>query len=148
MSQLHIALLFHFNQNLNQFSHLASQACYKGLLHVLRRHARLPFAIHMSGSLIHALQWYDPEPLQLLADGINAGQFTLVGSTYAQNVAYASDDWDNLLQMMLHREVMQRNFGVSPAIFWNPERCWRQSLAPVLRAVSYTHLTLPTSDLV
>ncbi|WP_423222967.1 hypothetical protein [Candidatus Amarolinea aalborgensis] len=139
MSQLHIALLFHFNQNLNQFSHLASQACYKGLLHVLRRHARLPFAIHMSGSLIHALQWYDPEPLQLLADGINAGQFTLVGSTYAQNVAYASDDWDNLLQMMLHREVMQRNFGVSPAIFWNPERCWRQSLAPVLRAGGYSH---------
>ena len=139
MSQLHIALLFHFNQNLNQFSHLASQTCYKGLLHVLRRHARLPFAIHMSGSLIHALQWYDPEPLQLLADGINAGQFTLVGSTYAQNVAYASDDWDNLLQMMLHRDVMQRNFGVSPAIFWNPERCWRQSLAPVLRAGGYSH---------
>ena len=139
MSQLHIALLFHFNQNLNQFSHLASQACYKGLLHVLRRHARLPFAIHMSGSLIHALQWYDPEPLQLLADGINAGQFTLVGSTYAQNVAYASDDWDNLLQMMLHRDVMQRNFGVSPAIFWNPERCWRQSLAPVLTAGGYSH---------
>ena len=80
MSQLRIALLFHFNQNLNQFSHLASQVCYRGLLHVLRRHARLPFAIHISGSLVHALQWFDPEPLQLLADGINAGQFTLLGS--------------------------------------------------------------------
>ncbi|MFZ1506094.1 MAG: hypothetical protein WAV74_04845 [Anaerolineae bacterium] len=139
MSQLRIALLFHFNQNLNQFSHLASQVCYRGLLHVLRRHARLPFAIHISGSLVHALQWFDPEPLQLLADGINAGQFTLLGSTYAQNVPYASDDWDNLLQMTLHREVLQRNFGVSPTLFWNSERCWRQNLAPVLAAGGYTH---------
>lgn len=145
MNQLRIALLFHFNQNLNQFSHLASQACYKGLLQVLRRHTRLPFVIHISGTLIHALQWCDPEPLQLLADGVNAGQFTLVGSTYAQNVAYASDDWDNLLQMMLHREVLQRNFGVSPTLFWNPERCWRASLAPVLAASGYSQ-TLIESD--
>lgn len=139
MSPLRIALLFHFNQNLNQFSHVASQVCYRGLLHVLRRHARLPFAIHISGSLIHALQWFDPEPLQLLADGINAGQFTLLGSTYAQNVPYASDDWDNLLQMTLHREVLLRTFGVEPTLFWNSERCWRQSLAPLLAAGGYTH---------
>ncbi len=136
---LRIALCFHFNQNLNQFGAVASRACYRGLLQVLRRHARLPFAIHISGTLVHALQWLDPEPLQLIADGLAAGQFTLLGSTYAQNVPYASDDWDNLLQMALHRDVLQRGFGVSPVIFWNSERCWRQSLVPVLAGSGYSH---------
>ncbi|QLQ07735.1 MAG: hypothetical protein HZY76_18165 [Anaerolineae bacterium] len=53
-SPLRIALCFHFNQNLNQFSAVASRACYRGLLSVLRRHARLPFMLHISGTLLHA----------------------------------------------------------------------------------------------
>ncbi len=138
-SPLRIALCFHFNQNLNQFGAVASRACYRGLLNVLRRHARLPFMLHISGTLLHALQWLDPEPLQLIADGAAAGQFTLLGSTYAQNVPYASDDWDNMLQIALHRDVLQRSFGVSPQIFWNSERCWRQSLVPVIADSGYTH---------
>lgn len=142
---LRIALCFHFNQNLNQFGALASRAGYRGLLNVLRRHARLPFVIHISGTLVHALQWLDPEPLQQIADGLAAGQFTLLGSTYAQNVPYASDDWDNMLQIALHRDVMQRSFGVQPAIFWNSERCWRQSLVPVIADSGHTH-TLVEGD--
>ncbi len=141
-SPLRIALCFHFNQNLNQFGAVASRACYRGLLAVLRRHARLPFVIHISGTLVHALQWLDPEPLQLIADGLTAGQFTLMGSTYAQNVPYASDDWDNMLQIALHRDVLQRSFGVSPTIFWNSERCWRQSLVPVMVDSGYSHTLL------
>lgn len=144
---LRIALCFHFNQNLNQFGAVASRAGYRGLLNVLRRHARLPFAIHISGTLVHALQWLDPEPLQLIADGLAAGQFTLLGSTYAQNVPYATDDWDNLLQIALHRDVLQRSFGVSPAIFWNSERCWRQSLVPVIADSGYTHTLVEGSFL-
>ncbi len=147
MSRLRIALLFHFNQNLNQYSQIASQACYRGLLRMLRRHQRLPFCIHISGTLIHALQWYDPEPLQMIADGLADGQFTLLGSTYAQNVPYASDDWDNILQMMLHRTVLQRTFGSHPTLFWNPERCWRASLIPPLAAAGYTNTLVETGIL-
>ncbi|MDX1688448.1 MAG: hypothetical protein R3248_10735 [Candidatus Promineifilaceae bacterium] len=132
-----IPLIFHLNQHLTEEAHLASRTCYKGLLRVLRSHPSLPVNIQISGTLIHALQWLDPEPLQLIWEGLRAGQFELLGSTYAQNVAYASDDWDNQRQIDMHLEVIHDTFGVTPVTFWNPEGSWRQSLLPLIAGAGY-----------
>ena len=132
-----IPLIFHLNQHLSEEAFLASRTCYKGLLRVLRSHPSLPVNIQISGTLIHALQWLDPEPLQLIWEGLRAGQFELLGSTYAQNVAYASDDWDNERQINTHLEVVHETFGVTPVTFWNPEGSWRQSLLPLIAGAGY-----------
>ena len=116
---------------------MASHNCYRGLLQVLRAHPSLPVNIQISGTLIHALQWLDPEPLELIRAGIAEGQFELLGSTYAQNVAYASDDWDNAQQIALHQEVLRETFNVEPVAFWNPGGSWRQSLAPLIVSAGY-----------
>ncbi len=135
---LSVALLFHFNQHFNEYARIASRACYCGLLRVLRSHPALRFNLHFSGTLIQALNWLDPEPLELVRAGLQAGQFELLGSTYAQNVLYASDDWDNMQQIALHRRTLQETFAVEPTVFWNAERCWRQSLAPLIAGGGYT----------
>ncbi len=134
---IRVPLLFHFNQHLNEHAMTASLACYRGLLRVLRSHSTIPVNIHISGTLINALQWLDPEPLQLIWEGLRAGQFELLGSTYAQNVPYASDDWDNARQIELHQKVLHDTFGVTPVTFWNPERTWRQSLLPIIADAGY-----------
>ncbi|MFQ5408230.1 MAG: hypothetical protein ACE5FI_07400 [Anaerolineales bacterium] len=134
---LSVPLIFHFNQHITEFAHVASHVCYRGLLRVLRQHPDLPVNISISGTLIHALQWLDPEPLELIRAGLEAGQFELLGSTYASNVMYASDDWDNARQIELHRRVLWDTFGVEPVAFWNPGRCWRQSLASVIARAGY-----------
>jgi hypothetical protein len=136
---VHLPILFHFNQHLTLFAYPASRACYRGLLRLLRQHRSLPFNIHISGTLVHALKWLDPEPLELIRDGLADGQFELVGSTYAQNVPYASDDWDNARQIALHQRVLEETFGVTPVSFWNPERCWRQSLLPLIADAGYRY---------
>lgn len=138
---LNLPLVFHFNQHLTDFAWVASRACYQGLLKVLRSHPAVPFNIHISGTLIHALQWLDPEPLELIRDGLRDGQFELLGSTYAQNVPYATDDWDNAQQIALHQRTLHDCFGVTPVSFWNSERCWRPSLVPVIAEAGY-HTTL------
>jgi hypothetical protein len=132
-----IPLVFHFNQHLSERSLAASLSCYRGLLRVLRAHPLLPVNIQISGALIDALRWLDPEPLQEIWEGLRAGQFELLGSTYAQNVPYASDDWDNARQIEMHQEVLYKTFGVTPVTFWNPERSWRQSLLPIISAAGY-----------
>ncbi|MDX1663856.1 MAG: hypothetical protein R3272_08685 [Candidatus Promineifilaceae bacterium] len=134
---LSIPLVFHLNQHLSEQALLASQTCYRGLLRVLRSHPMMPVNIQISGTLIDALKWLDPEPLQLIWEGLRAGQFELLGSTYAQNVPYASDDWDNARQIDMHLEVLHETFGVTPVTFWNPERCWRQSLLPIIADAGY-----------
>ena len=134
---VHVPLLFHLNQHLTEYSLAASRASYKGLLRVLRSHPTIPVNIHISGTLVNALQWLDPEPLQLIWEGLRAGQFELLGSTYAQNVPYSSDDWDNARQIELHLKVLHDAFGVTPVTFWNPERTWRQSLLPIIAGNGY-----------
>ena len=129
---LSLSLVFHFNQHTTEFAEVANRACYRGLLNVLRAHPKLKFNLQLSGTLLRALPWFDLESLKLVREGLAAGQFELLGSTYAQNVPYASDDWDNAQQIALHRQVLQQMFGVEPAAFWIAERCWRQSLLPLI----------------
>ncbi|MCC7361368.1 MAG: hypothetical protein IT317_17915 [Anaerolineales bacterium] len=135
---LSLALVFHFNQHTNENIALAARACYRGLLLVLRKHPRLKFNLHLSGTLLRGLPWFDAECLALVRAGLAAGQFELLGSTYAQNVPYASDDWDNAQQIALHRAVLRELFGVSPTSFWISERSWRQSLLPLIAEGGYT----------
>ena len=135
---LQLALVFHFNQHTSEYAAVANRACYRGLLNVLRAHRRLKFNLHLSGTLLRALNWFDPETVNLIRAGLADGQFELLGSTYAQNVPYACDDWDNARQIALHREVLEQVFGVKPAVFWNSERSWRQALVKVIADGGYT----------
>jgi hypothetical protein len=134
---LQLAFVFHFNQHINAYAEVANRACYRGLLNVLRAHPALKFNLHFSGTLLRSLNWFDPETLDLVRAGLADRQFELLGSTYAQNVPYACDDWDNAQQIGLHRSVLQALFGVEPTVFWNSERCWRQSLVPLLARGGY-----------
>lgn len=134
---LSLALVFHFNQHTNSFISIANRACYRGLLGVLRAHPQLKFNLHLSGTLLRGLPWFDPVTLDLVRAGLADGQFELLGSTYAQNVPYASDDWDNRQQIGLHRAVLEQMLGSRPEVFWNSERCWRQSLVPVIAQGGY-----------
>lgn len=135
---LPLALVFHFNQHTSENIDLANRTSYRGLLTVLRAHPQLMFNLHLSGTLLRALPWFDPETLALVKAGVADGQFELLGGAYAQNVLYASDDWDNAQQIALHTGLVQRLFGVTPRALWLSERCWRQSLAPVIAEAGYT----------
>jgi hypothetical protein len=134
---LQLALVFHFNQHTNDFTSIANRTCYRGLLSVLRAHPQLKFNLHLSGTLLRALNWFDSGALDLVRAGLAEGQFELLGSTYAQNIPYACDDWDNAQQIALHRAVLADLFGVAPVSFWNAERCWRQSLVKLIAEQGY-----------
>ncbi len=135
---LPLALTFHFNQHTSEHADVANRACYRGLLNVLRAHPKLKFNLHLSGTLLRTLPWFDMETLALVRAGLADGQFELLGSTYAQNVPYASDDWDNAQQIGLHTDVLKKLFGVTPKSFWISERCWRQSMLPIIVDGGYT----------
>jgi hypothetical protein len=136
-----IPLIFHFNQHLVEFARLAGRVCYRGLLRTLLD-APVRANIHISGTLVQALRWVDPEPLELIEAGLKSGQFELLGSTHAQNILIATDGWDNARQIEHHREILEETFSVRPSAFWNPERCWRQELVSVLADAGYNVVTV------
>ncbi|RLI22836.1 hypothetical protein DRO45_00290 [Candidatus Bathyarchaeota archaeon] len=142
--RIDVILLFHFNQNLVPYGDQANDACYVGLLKTLRKHSQSKFAIHISGCLLEDLQWFNNTAIQLVRDGVEEGQFEVIGSTYIQNIMYSTrmNDTDyqfNEMQIKKHRELIQKIFGVAPKGFWNPERTWSQSFVPLLVRNGYEY---------
>jgi hypothetical protein len=137
--------LFHFNQNLVPYAKVASTACYVGLLETLRAHPTLKFMIHLSGCLLHGLLWMDDRAIELVRQGVEEGQFEIVGSTYAQNIMYSTraDSADfqfNDAQIKAHRRLIERVFGAPPVSFWNPERVWTQNFVRLLADNGYENV--------
>ena len=143
-----VILLFHANQNLNYQGDTANDACFWGLVEVLRRHPQSHFMLHFSGTLLHDLGWFnfrhEPSTLDMLRAGIADGQFEIVGSTYAQNVPYGTAMWDNARQVEVHREVIGTMLAVEPTSFWNPERCWKQGLVALMAENGYASTWVET----
>lgn len=134
-----IIFAFHFNQAVTPYTKIADEVCYKGLLAVLRRHRDTKFTIHISGTLIESLLEYNSTTLNLIKKGIADAQFEILGSTYAQNVMYSTDDVSNQIQIELHRKVLKDVFNFEPIGFWIPERCWRKGFTKILTDNGYKY---------
>ena len=68
-----LALVFHFNQHTNEYADIANRACYRGLLTVLRAHPKLKVNLHLSGTLLRSLPWFDTATLDLVRAGLADG---------------------------------------------------------------------------
>ncbi len=80
--------------------------------------------------------------------GIESGQFEILGgSSFAQNILFATDRWDNVQQIKHHRQQIEEILGgVQPrGGFWNAERCWSQELIPLIADCGYEYTFLETN---
>ncbi|MGM0508159.1 MAG: hypothetical protein ACQERZ_03225 [Fusobacteriota bacterium] len=137
--KLELGLLFHLNQAVNPYADVADRVSYNGLIKTLRKHPNLKFNLHISGTLIQGLLWYNPETIELIKEGLEDGQFEILGSTYSQNLLYSTDKKSNQWQVERHREIIKRVFDVEPVGFWNPERTWSQDMAEFLIQNGYKY---------
>lgn len=136
---LKTAFLFHFNQGHYPNADIADKASYNRLLKTLRKHKNLKFNIHISGTLIQDMLWYNPETIDLIKEGVKEGQFELLGSTYSQNLLYSTDDISNRWQIERHKEILKDVFDVEPLGFWNAERTWTQNIAELIGEFGYKY---------
>jgi hypothetical protein len=139
---LRLALCFLFHQPLGEPAARACRICYRGVIDVLRNHPRLHVNLLLSGTLLDAMGWFDPSFLAEIRRGVDDGRFHLLGSTYAQNLIPACDDWDNRHQIAQHRRTLEGCFGVKPDAFWCPHRAWAGRAAPMIAEAGYRVLPL------
>jgi len=125
-NKLDLVLLLHANQAIVPYGDVANDLCYHAVLETMLAHPTLHFPLHVSGTLLTDLIWFNQSTINLIKDGVNQGQFEIIGSTYAQNIIYSTDDYDNQIQIQKHQKIIQEIFEVKPKGFWNPERCWNQ----------------------
>ncbi len=142
-----VALIHHANQYLITDGYdnrpgitaiLGTKEGQTGLRRVLELHRRynVPANIHISGTLLEAIAWHQPEFLAGLKELCAAGLIELVGSCYGQNIMRFFGFHHNLRQLDEELELYKAHLGSDPAAiktFWPPERLWdTESMAPVL----------------
>jgi len=115
-----------------------------GYTAVLRLHERyqVPAHLHLSGTLIEAAAWSNPEFLQLVRHLRERRLVTLVGGAYSESVLPEFDDEFVRRQVRDVFWLYERHLGCPPedlSIFWVPERVWHTGAL----ASALTDPTLP-----
>jgi hypothetical protein len=146
--QASLALVHHANQYLitNGYDNregltavLGTSGSRCGLAHVLDLHARhgVPLNLHISGTLLEAIAWHQPEFLAQVREMLGAGLIELVGSSYGQNIMRFFGADYNRRQLNEELLLYDLHLGVEPErvrTFWPPERVWEtRRMAPVVR---------------
>jgi hypothetical protein len=118
----------------------AVHTCYRPLPQLFLDNPEVPINWHWGAPLLQMLNWEYPEVINLIKEGMNTGQFKILGSSYSQNVMYNNSEWMNDEQIKFNREVIEQILdGHYPRGFWNSERVWDEKLAPLLIANGYRY---------
>ncbi len=137
---IYLGLLFHANMPFSPSFEPAYHSCYGPLPEIMLEYPDLPINLHYAAPLLQMITWEYPRTLEILNEGMNTGQFELLGSSYAQNVMYACSDWDNHNHVKWNREVLETIFeGWKPKGFWNPERVWKDEFAELIISNFYEY---------
>lgn len=146
-SRVPLAIVHHANQYLiaNDYRNRSGLAeiigppnASSGLRAVFELHSmyRIPFHLHISGTLIEACAWFEPRFLEEITEMADSGLLEILGSAYAQNIMPLFDSEHNLYQMKEELHAIEAWLGVHPtkiAGFWVPERVWNtERLSPIL----------------
>jgi hypothetical protein len=110
-----------------------------GCAWILELHRRfgIPANLHLSGTLVEAIAWHEPDFLVQVLELLEAGLIEIVGSCYAQNIMRFFSYEHNLKQLNEELRLYKIHLGIDPSVvkvFWPPERVWdTPRMAPVLR---------------
>ncbi len=138
--KLHFSFILHANQANVPYADVANDLNYFYVFQTFLKHPDIPITIHLSGTWLTTMQWYNSSTIDLIRQGIASGQFEILGSTYAQNIIYNTNNWDNYYQIKEHKQIIHDILNVTPTGFWNPERVWDQAqYVPLIANAGYQY---------
>lgn len=109
-----------------------------GYLKVFQLHQayKIPFNLHLSGTLLETILWHRPDFLFHLTELKSQGLLDFIGSCYGQNIMRFFGDHHNLRQLNEQLRLYEQHLGLPQyhlKVLWPPERVWdTERLAPVV----------------
>ncbi|HYY91649.1 MAG TPA: alpha-amylase/4-alpha-glucanotransferase domain-containing protein [Candidatus Dormibacteraeota bacterium] len=109
-----------------------------GLLPVLNLHQKykVPLNLHISGTLLEAIAWHNPEFLDSVKELAHQGLLEIIGGVYGQNMMRFFSHEHNIRQLNEELRVYQKLLDWDPRrikTFWPTERLWEtETMAPLL----------------
>lgn len=99
------------------------------LLECLRAHPEFRVSFSLSGVFLEQAEQYGPEVLNSFYQLARTGQVEFLSETYYHSLAalYSFDEFRR--QVIMHRDVIEKFFGVRPRVFRNTELIYNNEIA-------------------
>ena len=99
------------------------------LIDLLKRHPEMKVSFSFSGIALEQLERYAPEAIELFKELVDTGRVEVLGETYYHSLAFFYSPTEFEQQVVKHRDIIRRIFGVRPRVFRNTELSYRNDLA-------------------
>lgn len=136
--------------NNEKILHKVAKKCYLPmnavLLDLLKKHPEFKFTFSFSGVFLEQLQEFSPETLKSFQKLVGTGQVEVLDETYYHSLAflYSKDEFKR--QVAMHREKVQKLFGVVPTAFRNTELIYNNELAKTVEEMGYKAILAEGAD--
>jgi len=101
----------------------------KHLLELLEAHPEFKLSLSITGTILEQLEEWSPEALESFKKLVDTGRVEIVAETYHHSLAFFYSRSEFEIQVQMHREKIQKLFGVTPTTFRNTELAYNNEVA-------------------
>ena len=123
-----VAFVHHGNQGLTYTQVFYGQDPIEssGFDEILEVHqaSNIPGNFHLSGTLMPAAEWHDPEFNDWLESGVDEGYVAMLTSALGQHIMPFVNNEMNNWSVAIESDMVEYRYGYVPKVAWVPERVW------------------------
>lgn len=124
--------------------------CYlpanKVFLELLNAHPEFKIAYSLSGVFMEQAEEFMPEVIESFKKLVDTGRVEILSETYYHSLAflYSKDEFES--QIKLHREKVEKLFGVTPSVFRNTELIYNDYIGQIVEGLGYKGILTEGAD--
>ncbi len=116
------------------------------MLELLNEHPEFKISFSFSGVFLDQLEMFSPETLESFQKLVATGRVEVLSETYYHSLSFLYSPEEFRRQVEMHREKIQKLFGVTPTIFRNTELIYNNSLAQEVEKMGYKGIIAEGAD--
>ena len=127
-----------------------SSKCYlptnKILLELLSNHPEFKITFSFSGIFLEQLEEYEPEVLESFQKLVDTTQVEILSETYYHSLSFLYSKGEFREQVRMHKEIIQRLFGITPKVFRNTELIYNNDVAKEIELMGFKGILAEGAD--
>lgn len=104
---------------------------------LLVTHPEMSLNLSITGTFLEQCDQWDPALLQQFQELVATGRVEIIGETYHHSLAFFYSRFEFEKQVLMHREIIERLFGVRPRVFRNTELSYNDELGKWAESAGY-----------
>jgi alpha-amylase len=138
------------NLNNRKIIEKVSRKCYmpanRVMLDLLRYYPEFKISYSLSGVFIEQLEKYSPDTLDSFRELVDTGRVEILSETYYHSLSYLYSESEFKRQVLMHRDLVKRVFGVEPKVFRNTELIYSNKIGKTAEEMGYIGVLAEGAD--